>query len=85
MSPEVKDFTIATAEKLVCGQKAKITSIKEGAYALKLAEMGCVPGTEITRVFSAAGGSPIAYKIDSYLLGLRAEEACLLEVAPCEN
>ncbi len=79
------DFSSNTAEQLSCGQKARITSIKEGAFSLKLAEMGCVPGTEITRVFSAAGGSPIAYQIDSYLLGLRSEEASLLEVAPCEN
>ena len=84
MRTDWKDSLTATAEQLPCGQKAKITSIKEGAFSLKLAEMGCVPGTEITRVFSAAGGSPIAYKIDSYLLGLRAEEASLLEVAPCE-
>jgi Fe2+ transport system protein FeoA len=85
MRPEVTDISSSTAAQLTCGQKAKITSIKEGAFSLKLAEMGCVPGTEITRVFSAAGGSPIAYQIDSYLLGLRAEEASLLEVAPCEN
>lgn len=85
MRPEVTDILPSTAAQLTCGQKAKITYIKEGAFSLKLAEMGCVPGTEITRVFSAAGGSPIAYQIDSYLLGLRAEEASLLEVAPCEN
>ncbi len=85
MRTEKTDFSSNTAEQLSCGQKARITSIKEGAFSLKLAEMGCVPGTEITRVFSAAGGSPIAYQIDSYLLGLRSEEASLLEVAPCEN
>ncbi len=85
MRTEKTDLSSNTAEKLSCGQKARITSIKEGAFSLKLAEMGCVPGTEITRVFSAAGGSPIAYQIDTYLLGLRAEEASLLEVAPCEN
>lgn len=75
----------ATAELLKPGSKARITRIKEGEFSLKLAEMGCVPGTEITKMFTAAGGNPIAYQIDSYLLGLRIEEASLIEVMPCDS
>jgi Fe2+ transport system protein FeoA len=46
--------------------------------------MGCVPGTEIMRLYQSAGGSNIAYRIDTYLLGLRKEEASLIEVEPLD-
>ena len=37
--------------------------------------MGCVPGTEIVKLYNAPGGDPIAFRIDSYILGLRKSEA----------
>lgn len=42
--------------------------------------MGCVPGTEIVRLYQSSGGNTIAYRIDTYLLGLRREEANQIEV-----
>ena len=54
----------ATADLLKEGEKAKIAGLKEGQFSLKLAEMGCVPGTEIIRLYESAGGSTIAYRID---------------------
>ncbi|MEY4710231.1 MAG: hypothetical protein RLZZ512_166 [Bacteroidota bacterium] len=74
----------ATADLLKEGEKAKIAGLKEGQFSLKLAEMGCVPGTEIMRLYQSAGGSNIAYRIDTYLLGLRKEEASLIEVEPLD-
>ena len=74
----------ATADLLKEGEKAKIAGLKEGQFSLKLAEMGCVPGTEIIRLYESSGGSTIAYRIDTYLLGLRKEEASLIEVEHLE-
>ena len=34
-----------------------------------------VRGTNITKLFHAPGGDPIAFQIDSYVLSLRVEEA----------
>ena len=44
--------------------------------------MGCVPGTEITKLYNAPGGDPIAFQIDSYILGLRKSEAQQILIRP---
>jgi len=44
--------------------------------------MGCVPGTEIMKLYTAPGGDPIAFRIDSYILGLRKSEAENILVKP---
>ena len=56
----------ATADLLKQGQKATITGLKDGVYSQKLAEMGCVPGTEIVRLYESSGGKTIAFRIDTY-------------------
>lgn len=74
----------STADLLKTGEKARIAGLKEGRFSQRLAEMGCVPGTEITRLYESLGGSTIAYRIDTYLLGLRKEEANVIEVEPID-
>ena len=37
--------------------------------------MGCIGGTEITKLFVAPFGDPIAFQIDTYVLSLRVDEA----------
>lgn len=71
-----------TADQLHNGESAVIASLHEGDFRLRLAEMGCVPGTRIKREYQAPGGDPIAFRIDTYLLGLRLEEARLIEILP---
>lgn len=58
----------------------EIESLCEGSLNQKLAEMGCIPGTEIEKLFTAPGGDPIAFRIDSYILGLRLTEATQINV-----
>jgi Fe2+ transport system protein FeoA len=36
-------------------------------------------------LYESSGGSTIAYRIDTYLLGLRKEEARLIQVEPIET
>lgn len=58
----------------------EIESLSEGSLHQKLSEMGCIPGTEIEKLFAAPGGDPVAYRIDSYILGLRLAEASQIMV-----
>ena len=63
----------------------EIDSLKSGDLMSRLAEMGCVPGTEITKLYHAPGGDPIAFQIDSYILGLRKSEAQQILIRPLTN
>lgn len=71
-----------TADHIEFNQTYEISSLKENDLTLKLAEMGCVPGTEIMKLYTAPGGDPIAFRIDSYILGLRKSEAENILVKP---
>lgn len=46
----------------------------------KLIEMGCFEGNDIKMLYVAPLGDPIAYDINGYILGLRKEEAELIQV-----
>lgn len=64
-----------TANDIQLSETREIAGLVEGNLRQKLAEMGCVPGTEIEKLYTAPGGDPIAYRIDAYILGLRKSEA----------
>jgi Fe2+ transport system protein FeoA len=68
------------AVDLIDGEKAKITHVDSGKFQVKLIEMGCFKGSEITRLYNSPLGDPIAFDIDGYILGLRQEEAELIQV-----
>lgn len=68
------------ASDLKPGQLAVIKSLKDHLLKRKLYEMGCVPGTNISVQFKAFGGDPIAFNIDGYCLGLRKNEALIIDV-----
>jgi ferrous iron transport protein A len=57
------------------GTKAIIISFEKDEIYLKLMEMGCIPGEEITIDTIAPFGDPISIKIAGYQLSLRMEEA----------
>lgn len=63
----------------------EIDSLKSGSLTSRLAEMGCVPGTEIIKLYHAPGGDPIAFQIDSYILGLRKAEAQEIIIRPLKR
>lgn len=70
-----------TADALKKGETARITGLADHPAAAKLAEMGCLPGATIEKVFTAPLGDPAAYQIaGSFVLGLRSTEAALLAV-----
>ena len=57
------------------GTKVKIKSFKNDDIILKLMEMGCLPGEEITVWKKAPFGDPIYILVAGYSLSLRMDEA----------
>jgi ferrous iron transport protein A len=64
------------------GQKAIIKDIIENELTLKLMDMGCLPGEEITMIGKAPMGDPMMFLIGTYILSLRKEEAGYIQVQP---
>lgn len=60
---------------LQTGEYGIIDEIPEGALALKLFEMGCLPGEKVYIKFKAPWGDPIAIKVSGCTLSMRAEDA----------
>lgn len=60
---------------LKAGQKAKIRCFKSSDLELKLMEMGCLPGEEISVEQIAPLGGPISIRVAGYALSLRINEA----------
>lgn len=57
------------------GERAVIDSFSDKELALKLMEMGCLPGERICIERKAPLGDPIAVSISGYLLSMRKSEA----------
>lgn len=61
---------------LKIGEKGEIVGFTDELLALKLLEMGCLPGTEVVLTHLAPFGDPIAIRVSgSYTLSMRREEA----------
>ena len=69
-----------TADTAKINKIYKIISIEESHFNQRLVEMGCIEGTEITKLFEALGGDPIAFQVDNYILALRKSEAKTITV-----
>lgn len=69
-----------TAAELKKGERATIKEVVYCDLQCKLIEMGCYCGKEISMLYTAPFGDPIAFDIDGYTLGLRREEALKLKV-----
>lgn len=67
--------------KLEIGSKAVIEELKNQEIALKLIEMGLLPGTSIQLVFKVAWGGPLCIEILGYRLSLRRDEAASVMVS----
>jgi ferrous iron transport protein A len=57
------------------GAKVKIKSFKSDDIILKLMEMGCLPGEDVTVWKKAPLGDPIYLLVAGYSLSLRLDEA----------
>lgn len=61
--------------ELKLGQKAIIKSFGSQEIYLKLMEMGCLPGEEISLEQVAPLGDPVSVSVAGYILSLRLDEA----------
>ena len=66
--------------KIANGERAIVHEIVASELKIKLMEMGLIPGKELTVLFRAPLGDPIAVDIDGYVLSLRIDEAALVLV-----
>ena len=57
------------------GVQVKIIAFEQEEDALKLMEMGCLPGETVTVEYVAPLGDPISIIVAGYQLSLRIEEA----------
>lgn len=61
--------------QLTIGKKAIIKEFTDLEMSVKLMEMGCLPGEEISIQRVAPLGDPIAVNVSGYVLSLRKREA----------
>ena len=66
--------------KVADGERVRVAAIRESDLKPKLMEMGLVAGKELTILFRAPFGDPIAVDVHGYVLSLRLDEAALIEV-----
>ncbi len=66
---------VHTLASLPKGEEAVITGFSDDVLALKLMEMGCLPGEKITLQHVAPLGCPFAFEVNGVLLSLRKSEA----------
>lgn len=65
---------------LKTGEKAIIDSFTDPELSVKLLEMGCTPGEEVTMEKIAPFGDPIAFRVAGYTLSLRLAEAATVKI-----
>jgi len=56
-------------------EKAIIKGFTDDNLSVKLIEMGCLPGTQVSLQLIAPFGDPIAIEVAGYQLSLRKQEA----------
>ncbi len=69
-----------TLSELKINQKGIISGFTDDTLAVKLMEMGCLPGTEVSVELIAPLGDPIAISVAGYQLSLRKEEALSIKI-----
>ncbi|MFD1143250.1 ferrous iron transport protein A [Larkinella insperata] len=72
--------SIRSVADLKPGEKAVIRSFRDQWMSLKLLEMGCLPGTEVSLHCKAPLGDPICLNVSGYCLSMRKAEAATILV-----
>jgi ferrous iron transport protein A len=60
--------------------RTTVTGITESDLKPKLLEMGLYTGKEVSVLFRAPFGDPIAVDVDGYVLSMRLDEARLVQI-----
>lgn len=70
-----------TLLQLPKGETATIIGFTDNSLALKLMEMGCMPGEKIILQHIAPLGCPYAFEVNGTIVGLRKSEAKLVLIS----
>jgi ferrous iron transport protein A len=73
----VKNKTVADMK---AGETAMIVGFSDEQIAIKLLEMGFLPGTSIRFNFTAPFGDPVCVSVSGYDLSLRLDEASVISI-----
>ena len=89
---EVESGPFHSLDSLVRGESAQVTRISprlQGAERRRLLDLGILPGTEIKAEMVSPSGDPTAYRVRGALIGLRKEQAAMIQIrsqdAPYED
>lgn len=70
-----------TLDQLEPGREGTISAVTgDGAFRLRLLELGLVPGTVIARIGQAPLGDPLSFRVRRAVLCLRRSEATIVAV-----
>lgn len=70
-----------TLANLQIGTKAAVTQVLPSPLSQKMAEMGIIEGAEVSVLFKAPFGGPIAIELNGSLLSLRRKEAAYVKIS----
>lgn len=71
---------VSTLAQVKKGQQVIVSSILESGLKSKLMELGIIAGREVTVLFHAPFGDPIAIDMEGFVLSLRKSEAELITI-----
>ncbi len=73
-------MTVTTLAQVAKGDRVIVASILESDLKSKLMELGMIIGRELTVLFHAPFGDPIAVDMEGFVLSLRKSEAELITI-----
>jgi len=73
---------MATIADLQIGEKGIIKDVSSSDIPLKLLEMGCLPGNEVTLLQIAPLSDPLYLNINDSHVAIRKETATLIKIDP---
>ena len=81
-APQPASAARRTANDLRPGEAATVCCLKDPQMALKLLEMGCIPGTQVRLTGRAPLGDPLMLVLgdEEYTLSLRVSEAVTIQL-----
>jgi Fe2+ transport system protein FeoA len=66
--------------EIAIGQSARILEVDSGFLAAKMADLGLFQGNDVSVVFKAPFGDPMAVSVGGTMISLRMDEAQLISV-----
>tara|TARA_R110000796_G_scaffold96719_1_gene202937 strand:+ start:335240 stop:335521 length:282 start_codon:yes stop_codon:yes gene_type:complete len=75
-----KHRAVRSLAELKKNERGIIKGFNDDSLSVKLIEMGCLPGTEVSVDLIAPFGDPIAIGVSGYCLSLRKNEAACIMI-----